>query len=65
MTTMPSETITAIAGSVVGAALVLVGYFGHVELPAEVAGAVTTLVAWTAFGITLVVKARRKPDGTP
>jgi hypothetical protein len=57
--TMPSETITGVVGSVVGAALVIVGSVYDTKVDAAVAGAITTLVSWLAFGVTLMVRMRR------
>lgn len=59
-TTMPSETITGVVGSVVGALLVILGEVYHVEVSGAVAGAITTLVAWVAFAVTLMVRAKRR-----
>jgi len=65
--TRPSETITAIAGSVIGAVLIIVGWVqkgpdvGNV--PTEVLGAVTLLVGWVGAAVTWYV-ARRQRAGT-
>ena len=57
-TSMPSETITGIVGSVLGAVFVILGAYG-VEITPAVAGAIMTLVGWLAFGVTLWVRRTR------
>jgi uncharacterized membrane protein YeaQ/YmgE (transglycosylase-associated protein family) len=70
--TMPSETITGVVGSIVASVLVVLGLFTDTsKITPEVVGAIVALVSWTAFGITLVVRARRRSEtetrseGTP
>ena len=69
MTTMPSETITGIVASVLGAVFVILGAYG-VKVEPAVAGAIMTLVGWLAFAVTLWVRRTRSkevavvPEGT-
>ena len=68
-TSMPSETITGIVASVLGAVFVILGAYG-VEVEPAVAGAIMTLVGWLAFAVTLWVRRTRAtevarvPEGT-
>lgn len=63
----PSETITAIAGSVIGAVLIIVGWVQEGpdvgNMPTEVVGALTLLVGWISAGVTWWV-ARRQRQGS-
>ena len=56
----PSESITAIVGSVVGAILILVSAIWDVEVGAEVSGAIVVLVSWTAALVTWFVAKRQR-----
>lgn len=67
----PSETITGIVGSVVGALVVVLGWVWPVEIPTEVVGAITVLVSWIAALVTWWIANRQRkgelasaPDGT-
>lgn len=56
----PSETITATVGSLVGAALMLLGFASKVQVPPEVAGAIVTLVAFVAALVTNFVARKQR-----
>jgi len=56
----PSETISAVVGSVVGAALVIVGAYTDLEVTTEVQGAIIVLISWIAAGVTWVVSRRQQ-----
>jgi uncharacterized membrane protein YdbT with pleckstrin-like domain len=58
----PSEVITGIVGSVVGAILIIIGAVWKVEVTPEVSGAIVTVVAWIAAGVTWYI-AHRQRDG--
>jgi hypothetical protein len=58
--TRPSETITATVGAIIGAILSIVGFTNQVEVPAEVAGAIVTLVAFIATAVTTFVANRQR-----
>jgi phosphate/sulfate permease len=58
----PSETTTAIVGSIVGACLILLGSIWKVEVSSEVSGAIVTLVAWISVAVTWYI-ARMQREG--
>lgn len=68
-TTMPSESITGIVGSVIGAVVVIASAYGA-DIKPEVVGALTILVGWLATAVTLFVRRNRRretavvPEGT-
>jgi uncharacterized membrane protein YphA (DoxX/SURF4 family) len=69
--TRPSETISAVVGSILGAVFIIVGYATGWDPPVEVVGAITLLVSWIAAGVTWYVARRQRsgellasPDGT-
>lgn len=57
-TTMPSETITGVVGSLVGAVVAILGAYGT-DIPAGAVGGIIILLSWMAYAVTLVVRARR------
>jgi hypothetical protein len=61
--TRPSEAITAVVGTIVGAGIILLDEFAHVAISARAAGAVVILLSYGAAGVTWVV-ARRQRAGT-
>jgi hypothetical protein len=58
----PSETITGIVGSIVGAVLVLLGEFGDIEVSTNATAAIIVIVSWIAAGVTWYV-ARKQRSG--
>jgi uncharacterized membrane protein YjjP (DUF1212 family) len=56
----PSEAITGIVGSIVGAILVLLGQFFHVEISTEASAAIIVLVSWVAAGVTWYIAKRQR-----
>jgi hypothetical protein len=56
----PSETITGIVGSIVGAFLVLLGEFGDVEVSTNATAAIIVLVSWIAAGVTWYVARKQR-----
>lgn len=61
MVSRPSEAITGIVGSIIGAILVLLSEFTDVEVSTNAAAAIVVLVSWIAAGVTWYV-ARRQRD---
>ena len=59
----PSEAVQATIGSVVGAALIVLGaFFDTSRLTPEVVGAITILLSWVAAAVTWYV-ARQQRSG--
>jgi cation transporter-like permease len=58
----PSEAITGVVGSIVGAILVLLGQFTDVEVSTEASAAIIVLVSWIAAGVTWYI-ARKQRTG--
>lgn len=62
--TRPSETISAIAASVIGAVLIIGGAFADLsKFTPEVVGAIVLLVGWLGTLVTYIV-AKRQRAGT-
>ena len=62
MIARPSETVTGVISSIIGAVLVIVGWGTEIEIPAEVTGALVTLLGWVAAGVTWYI-ARKQREG--
>jgi hypothetical protein len=62
MISRPSEAITGVVGSIVGAILVLLGQFTDVEVTTEASAAIIVLVSWIAAGVTWYI-ARKQRSG--
>ncbi len=60
--TRPSETITGIVGSIVGAVIALLIAYG-IDIPDGVQPALITLVGWIAAGVTWYVAREQRSGG--
>ena len=61
MTGRPSEQLSAAIGSIIGAVLIVAGvFFDMSKITPQVAGALTILVSWIAYGVTAYVSARQR-----
>jgi predicted phage tail protein len=59
-TSRPSEALSGIVGSIVGAVLVLLSEFTDVEVSTNAAAALVVLVSWIAAGVTWYVAKRQR-----
>ena len=68
----PSEQISAVVGSILGAALIVAGvFFDTSRITPEVVGALTILISWIAYAVTWYVSRKQRrgelvsqPDGS-
>jgi hypothetical protein len=64
-TSRPSETISGIVGTVIGAILVILGSMTKVVVPTEAAGAIIVLVSYIAWAVTAYVARRQRAGELP
>jgi drug/metabolite transporter (DMT)-like permease len=58
----PSEAISAVVGSILGAIVILLDEWFEIVVSAKALGALIILVAWVAYAVTSLV-ARRQRSG--
>jgi len=58
----PSEALSAVVGSILGAVVILLDEIWAIEVSAKALGALIILVSWIAYGVTYLV-ARRQRSG--
>ena len=56
----PSEALSAVVGSILGALVILLDEFWDITISAKALGALVILVSWVAYAVTWYVSRRQR-----